>query len=351
MINVFVDYHHEDLFHSLQLLFEKRLGWNLYSPIGMEWYHQGYWNVYPHPATAQQFLSLNCVIQMPTDVHGFELPKTSRFNENYVYGEDGIYYILDQGRGKIRRAITLDKFKDMKFDIIISSMPGHIPLFNKLISLYQPTAKHIFQEGNNWGCLSGIKNILSSTAPFTTPSDVNVCFYSQEFNLDLFSYVPPVNRKQVNSYIHFMREPEVHILYKKSLPEFSFTTYGAGMDTHFGPIEDGATAYKNSGWTWHVKPEGDGYGYSVIRSGACGRPLIVKANYYVGKKAAPLMEDLHTCIDISRRSVQENISLIRKYSEPEEHNRLCDNMYRRFTEVINFDNEFEKIKVFLSNLR
>ena len=56
MKNVFIDKHHEGLFDSLVLLFEKRLGWRLYTQAGIEWYKEGLWNVYPHPSTAEQYL-------------------------------------------------------------------------------------------------------------------------------------------------------------------------------------------------------------------------------------------------------------------------------------------------------
>lgn len=43
-MRVLADYHHHDLFESLAILFEDRLGWELYRPIGMEWFDEGYWN-------------------------------------------------------------------------------------------------------------------------------------------------------------------------------------------------------------------------------------------------------------------------------------------------------------------
>jgi hypothetical protein len=37
-------------------------------------------------------------------------------------------------------------------------------------------------------------------------------------------------------------------------------------------------------------------------------------------------------------------------SHPNNHSLLCENARRRFDEVVDFDAEFEKIKVFLHNL-
>jgi len=58
-MKVFADLHHGDLFYSLQLLFEKRLKAELYRPVGIEWWKEGFWNVFNHPATAQQYLDFN----------------------------------------------------------------------------------------------------------------------------------------------------------------------------------------------------------------------------------------------------------------------------------------------------
>jgi len=42
-VNVLCDRHHAGLYHSLELLGD-RLGWDLWTPVGEEWYTQGYWS-------------------------------------------------------------------------------------------------------------------------------------------------------------------------------------------------------------------------------------------------------------------------------------------------------------------
>jgi len=339
---VLADFHHEDLFYSLHLLFEERLGWELYRPIGLEWYQEGYWNVYPHPATAAQYLGLFQGTSWPED--------TGCMNRQYVC-EDGIYYVKDTVHDITGRAVTLEKFSSMDFDIVISSMPQHIHSFNRLIQQRQPKAKHIFQVGNAWGHQPGVANIMASTAPFHVPGDINIVFYHQEFKLDLFSYQPPTNHKLAHSYIHYMREPELLSQYRRELPDWTFKTYGAGMEDTIGPIKDMAEAYKRSGWTWHIKPEGDGYGYGCHRAFACGRPLIIKGRYYQGKLLGPMLEDSVNCIDLSQHSLQENLNLLRYYSQPELHLRICENAHKKFQDIVNFDAEEQKIRRFLSDLR
>jgi hypothetical protein len=350
-MKVFCDLHHADLYYSLQLLFEKRLEYEMYRPIGLEWYEQKLWAVYDHPATAQQYLGLDQAIVKPKDVHGNYLEDRDILNKRYRF-EDGIFYIQDPTKNKVQRGITLEKFKDMKFDILVSSIPAHINIFNQLIKLYQPQAKHIFQVGNAWGNQPGVKNILSSTAPFYTSNDINIVFYHQEFDLDIYKYTLPTIHTYVNSYIHYMQEMDLLQLYKNTLSNWLFKTYGAGMEDYTRGSEDMGKRMADSGWTWHVKPGGDGYGHVLHNTYACGRPAIIKKNYYNGKIANNLLEDKITCIDVSSRSVHENVILLRQFSQPDYHIPMCERTYKRFTECVNFDWEFEnKIKPFLERLR
>ena len=41
-MNVLVDRHHAGLYRSMQLLGD-RLGWTLYTPVGLDWMTEGYW--------------------------------------------------------------------------------------------------------------------------------------------------------------------------------------------------------------------------------------------------------------------------------------------------------------------
>ena len=57
-MRLLADYHHHDLWESLELLCA-RLGWTLLRPMGMDWFEQGYWNFERHvhgDAVAKQYL-------------------------------------------------------------------------------------------------------------------------------------------------------------------------------------------------------------------------------------------------------------------------------------------------------
>lgn len=350
-MKVLADFHHQDLFYSLQLLFEKRLGWELYRPIGLEWYHEGYWNVYPHISTAQQFLALDQAIQPIVNINGQVFEKSHLVNKEYRC-EDGIYYVLDTTKDKYQRAITLEKFKSMEFDIVLSSMPQHIEPFNKLIKLFQPKAKHIFQIGNPGWRTSSVQNILSSTLSWIPPAGMNTILYHQEFDLDVFRYESPTVRKKANSYIHLMEQVNLLNQYRAALPDWEFTSYGAGFPDCIHKTSDIADKMRGSGFTWHIKPLGDGYGHTLHDTYACGRPAIINTNHYRNMIGAALLEDGVTCIDIGRRTVQENCSILNDLAnDPDKHLEMCENAYNRFKSVVNFDAEEVKLRKFLEDLK
>jgi hypothetical protein len=93
-------------------------------------------------------------------------------------------------------------------------------------------------------------------------------------------------------------------------------------------------------------------GNSPFYSAACGRPLLTKKHYYYGKLASELMEDMVTCVDLSVRNVHENSKIIKFLSEPDNHLVMCQNMYEKFINSVDFDNEFStKIVPFISSLQ
>lgn len=259
---VFADLHHADLYYSLQLLFEKRLGWELYRSIGLEWYHEGFWHVYPHIDTAKQYLDTETHV-VPVDIHGKPLDERTWLNKNYTTKDDGIYYVTDPTKGKINRGVTLSRFKEMEFDILLSSIPSHVGPFNRLIELYQPKAKHIFQIGNNWSLNHNVKNIMASCRSAHVPPDKNVVFYHQEFDLDTFRYEGPArNPRRISSFIHYMQQPQLLQQLSQLLSGWEVNMYGAGMPQNsFCETYKIADAMREAGFIWHFKPGGDGFGH------------------------------------------------------------------------------------------
>lgn len=328
-----------NLLYSLHLLFEERLGFNLYRPIGMEWFANGFFRVAePYgnaPDTIGQFLSIN-----DRNYDSF-----TNLNGNYKL-EDDIYHIQDPENKFQQKAITFDKFKEMEFDYIVASHPLH-GNWEHLLQ-YQPKAKFIQQIGNE-GQTSDARNILCSTADFVPKDYQNYIKYHQEFLLSDCFYEEPKNHNIVKSFVVSLPEPETYFKYKESLPEFDFKAYGVGSPDGTVSGVGIPQMMRDSAFGYHVKPM-DGFGHVIHKWFANGRPLIIRGNYYKGKMAEPLLIDGVTCIDIDKHSFEENIKLIKYWSEPDNHIKMCQNARKRFEEVVNFDSEALAIQEWLSNI-
>ena len=348
-MNIFADLHHGDLYYSLQLLFEKRLGYNIYRPIGTEWFTKGYWEIAaPYgnaPDTIKQYLGIGSMVWNPY----------KNLNGNYVL-EDGIYHVYDPVHEVHNKAITIEQFKNMDIDIIVASLPAHWVVYKKLRDTYKPKAKLICHMGNMWlNALNHIQgnNLMASTSPFITHG-INSVFYHQEFSLETFRYDPPnLNsaQKNINSFVILLPQSDEYYLAKKNLPEFNFRAYGPGCpDGTITGLRNIAKIMQESTFGWHIKPGGDGFGHIIHNWYACGRPIITNCSDYAGKLAGELLIDDKTCINLEAGSISKNMERIRYWSEPENHMEMCKNAYNRFKEIVDFDNEIKKINEFLNRL-
>lgn len=370
MYKVFTDFHHSGLLNSLILLFEKRLGGQVYRPIGREWWEKGFWKIYDHPATVEQYLGiggntpdgtpkLNEVIpQNPGD-------KIEQFGTMWT----GTYKCQDIDSGYYNKAITFDAFMRGKFDIVIASIPDHIEPFKRLCELHPNHPKLIFQIGNAWTTEAGLApNVMASANITGVPSNINFITYHQEFDLDIFK---PGNvrvasnldkmtfpKKNIYSFVncfdtagHFAQDWELFRMVEKNMPDWSFKAYG-------GQCRDGAAhgsaqvAEKmlESRFVWHTKAGGDGYGHVIHNAPAVAKPLIVKKQYYAGKLAEPLLIDGETCICIDGLDYQQVIHKIEYYSDHARYSDLCEKAYNNFKKVVDFDQEEKEIRAFLSRL-
>jgi len=333
-MNVFVDYHHDALYRSFELLFEKRLGWNLYRPIGYEWYRNLCWRYSDNPAVVEQYLKIP---------------------ENAVL-KDGIYYIPNQRYGTVHKCLTFERFKEFPIDIMIASIHDHEVPYHTLCGLHFNKPKFIRQVGNVNELIdfSIVKNVMFSAGFDPMPKDVNVVYYHQEFDLDHFNFEPPTNRNTIKNFMNCLPDSEFYYLwkeYKKELSDFNWKMHGIlGEDGILGKEMEIVKAMKDTTFIWHVKAGVEGYGHVIHNAYALGRPVITKISNYKGKMAEPLLEDLVTCIDLDKRTTAENVKIIRKLAQPEEHNKFCERAYQRFCEVVNFDEEFNALKHFLERV-
>lgn len=171
-MNVFTDFHHASLLNSFILLFERRLGGMVYRPIGLEWAERGFWKVYDHPFTREQFLSTKLgIVEPPPQMY----PDGTRPLNIIDKIVDGVYYCQDIDSGYYNKAITIDKFLSLPFDIVIASIPQHIEPFKKLCEIHPNHPKLIYQVGNAWNIEVGLApNIMASALISNVPDRKSV---------------------------------------------------------------------------------------------------------------------------------------------------------------------------------
>lgn len=362
-LNVLVDFHHASLLNSLILLFENRLGGHVYRPIGTEWFEKGFWKVYDHPATVQQYLGI-----------GSATPDGSaKLNEVVENPIEGVFHCYDIDSGETNKAITFDAFMQMKIDIVIASMPVHVGPFKKLCELHPNKPKLIYQIGNTWHDSITAPNIMASAKVSGLPSDINYIEYHQEFDIGHFQPNEPSKpdllrtwddtrvspKKNIYSFVnvfngqdHFKEDWKLFETIEHMMYGWSFKSFGGQCrDGAIGPAKKVANKMKESKFIWHTKAGGDGYGHVIHNAFAVGRPPIVKMQYYRGKLAEDLMEDGKTCIAIDNLTNDEIVNKIEHFSEVKRYEALCKGAYDRFNQIINFDNEQIKIEEFLTNLQ
>jgi len=349
-LNVLADLHHGDLYYSLHLLFEKRLGMTLFRPIGLEWFTKGFWKVAePYgnaPDTIDQYLGV------PKGDWSRDKEPTQRYGG--VQLVDGVYHIPTKiGSGEyVQKAITFDKFVQMDFAFVVASHPGHDEAYARLVREHKPSAVYVRQIGDVFTLPQFTRNVLLAiNTPM--PSNVNYVKYHPEHHED-YSYAPPVNHNVVKSFLtHIRLSPDYQfwVIFERTLPDFMFKMHGIGERDGVISNDLMPQAIKDSAFVWHVKRTGCG-GFVSRQALACGRPCIIRKRYCYEyyTLARDLFEDSVNCIDLDLGSINQNIQKIRDFSEPERHTQMCKNTADKFKRDVDFDKEAEKIRAFLTNL-
>lgn len=326
--------HQGALYYSLHLLFEKRLGWDLFRPIGIDWRKEGYWQYSQLEDTIKQYLEVKT---LDTNLgHYFECP--------------------DRDFDWTQKALTFPQFLKTDIDVILCSVGPHEDTFFDLMQRHKPKAKLVRQIGN-WNeevDFNKSKNIMCSVGPFVCPEFVNHINYHQEFDTKFWKYKKPKNIKTIRTFINcFPDSVDAHLwkIYKDRLSEFNFKMHGiGGKDGNVYPQAKVRETMADSGFIWHVKLGGEGYGHVIHNAFALGRPVITKGSYYQGKMAEPLLIHGKTCIDLDQGDLHNNIAMIRHFSKPFRFRKMSKNAYKRFKEVCDFDREEKYIREFLKKL-
>ena len=355
-MRVLLDYHHHDLWESMELLCE-RLGWNLYRPIGMEWFDQGYWNherKWHGDAVARQYLE-----PWGSDFYVNDVPVTR----------------TDRSHGREIRLRTLEQARILKPDIVISSLAHNHEGFARFAS--EVGATFGLQVGNvrfgeqdmaedRWDLAAF--GLVSGFMPGPIPKPHVV--YHQEFSLEDFRYEPPfrdypiderglqfVPNFTVASFVQCYPQDLPAYGYwldtAPKVPELDWRVYGAYGEAAPDRYEAGnldrcadvGSQMRAADVGWHAKRWSDGYGHVIHNWFAVGRPVFGFEDYYRTQMAGPLWQDGITSFDIGSRSPDEVAGLLRMLRDnPDKHLRMCEAAAARFREIVNFDEEEQAIR-------
>ncbi|GEM_PF-6278050 len=377
-MNVLCDFHHTDLFRSLRSLVEKRLGWRLFRPLGLEWREKGY--VF-HP---DRYFGEGVLSKKPfNEKHLRDLPVGAP--SHYPHGTDAFEWSW----------ITLEE-ASQTIDLILSTHPENHSAFFKFRQERRPGAKLVRYIGNEGEMPSAeYPNLLLATLPVyeAVQKKTHAVFFHPEFDTSLYSWqAPPVWDKPVmRTFLNFIYHQtdearHDHVLYCRHLerlsPNVHFYTHGQGTPPPNVRLEPGEPLWssirerygadfqmpdllrnsgepkdhaeisqlmKNTNLAWHAKTD-DGYGYLIHQLYASGRPIVCRRSNYQGKTAGILLKDKKTCVMVDG-SVEEDIKKISHYLRPHENRRLCENARDIFKKTVNFDHEFKRLKKFFENLR
>lgn len=349
-MKILTDFHHSSLLRSTISLFEDRLGHEVYRPIGLDWYEQGFWGINDLFDTAKQYLSFDQAYKP-----GDGTPALNKWMDR-TESEEGVGHVLDPGGERAHKVCTLEYFKNNPFDVCIASIPKHIEMYKKLIKLYNPKAKLIVQMGNEWPMDYWYNNnVLASVKPRPVTSDINAMFYHQEFDLRVFWWDTVKPTKKIFSFINVLQSMERgykdFLALERFLSDFEFKSYGGQCrDGNMTGERELAEKMRESQFVFHVKDHGDGFGHVIHNAYAMGRPVITRKSDYINRLAEDLLVE-GTYIDVDL-GYAEVVRQVRELTDsPEKLAIMGDEAAKQFRKVVNYEQEAEEIAVWLTKLR
>src|SRR5688500_8804282 len=317
MTRVLIDAHHADLLESLHLLMADRLGWDVYIPVGGEWWDENIWQfgkwAWGDDRLARQFLNRDAVER--DDAH----PE------------------------RLHNVVTYSEAEQMDWDYVVASVPDNYTGYHAFARKHG--AKFVIQAGNtNQHIAWELEPLVLNSSEM--PIQGRGVTYHQEFSLDDFHY-SDADSQIVGSFVNCMdRMPCWPWLdeARRLMPERTFRIHGIdGFDGNIKPTRDVGTLMRSYGWGWHDKVTGDGFGHVIHAWAAVGRPLIRHAGRYFRKMGGPLGEDGVTCSELAKHSVGELTGLMDSLD-----NVAMGRASRvSFDELVEFEGEANQIRALL----
>jgi len=294
-MRVLCDRHHADLLYALQRLFEDRLDIELYVTLGHEWWDEGYWRfgeVWGDDRLARQFLDTNA---------------------SYREVEPGLFLTFDPCHPeRPLYGVTLERAKGWSWDYVLATVQDNQKGFHRFAS--EVGAKYLYHIGNTRQEVDWSLDPLALNAS-DSPMQGRGVNIGQEFDhLTTFRYREPERMDRITSFVNLLPlipeswGPFAEL--SKLLP-FEFRSFGHDCPNgSLTPVANVAEEMARSGWAYHDKPTGDGFGHVIHNWAAVGRPLIGHGRYYAGQKAEAFWQDGVTCIDLDKHSVLEASQII-----------------------------------------
>jgi hypothetical protein len=267
------------------------------------------------------------------------------------YKENNIYYLFDPIHEYYHKAITLDQFKSMDFDIIISSVEIHEPLFLKLRNSFQPKAKLVSHVGNA-GQISDYLHVIYTTTQKLKKNQNSVVIH-QELDKELYKYKRPnMDSKNIYSVVSFLPYRDVFDQYKQLLSEANMKAYGGYCpDGGLFGAKGVSRKMQEANLGWHLKPLG-GLGHSTCGWAYSGRFVITNMSQHRlrNNEVLQILEPGSTCHDIEAHNVQENCQMIKKFLRPEEQLKKGLALKQRFHAIVNYDEEEQAARKFFEKV-
>lgn len=290
-MNFLVDRHHADLLYSMQLTYEPTH--DLYTPVGYDWWDEGYWQFgkgYGDDRLAQQFLRPDGREIEP----GLYLDFDDHHPERPIYG------------------VTLPRAQAMEWEAVCATVDDNQAGFARFAR--EHSARYLYHIGNARQAIDHDLNPTIIEGP-------------QKFDHQwTFRYREPIRQDRIVSFVNLLPLiPEMQEGFaglQERLPAYSFVSYGHQCpDGLLKPVANIAEEMSRSGWAYHDKVTGDGFGHILANWAAIGRPLIGHARYYAGQWGEQLWRDGETCIDLDKHSLDETAQIIRD-TTPEQHDHM-----------------------------
>jgi hypothetical protein len=340
-MRVLIDYAHADLWESLIRLFSDRFGWEVFRPIGMEWYDSGIWSFERQrlgDQVARQFLQTYDKDKDKGDYS--ERPDTTH-------------------PGRTFRMVTHEQAHSQRWDLVIATLAENEPGLHRFAKDRQATyGIQIGNQGapNNWALAQFAMS--STTLPHVKPWMPYV-IYHQEFSLEDFRFEYPPTTDEVATRVQCFATMDQYNRFKRlaAMSGGTWRHYGhcGQHDEFYGgdapTTPQVADQMRASRIGYHVKEWSDGYGHVIHNWFAVGRPVIGSAAYYRDKLAGPLFVEGETSFDLDLRSDAEVVELVKRLREDDDYHRLIsENAAARFREHVNFDAEAMAIYAMLANV-